>query len=163
VAIGAAHTSGVSYKYVNNPTGDGMVVRYANGVNMVLQRDGWHGSCGVRYEGSEGWVSIADGYSKPEVSNPAWMLDFKKLVNDYIARTQRPMNHVRDFFDCIKSRRSTVSGPEMMHRSMSTVHAANACMWLKHDLRFDPDRQEYVGDSEADRLIARSMRAPYTI
>jgi len=163
VAIGAAHTSAIHYKYVNNPSGDGMVARYANGIDMVLQREGWHGSCGVRYEGTDGWVSIADGYKKPEVSNPAWLLDFNKIVNDYMARTQRPMSHVRDFFNCIKSRRPTVSGPEMMHRSMSTVHAANACMWLKRDMRYNPDREEFVGDEQANRLRARAMRAPYTI
>jgi len=163
VAIGAAHTSAIHYKYVNNPSGDGMVARFANGIDMVLQREGWHGSCGVRYEGTDGWVSIADGYKKPEVSNPAWLLDFNKIVNDYMARTQRPMSHVRDFFNCIKSRRPTVSGPEMMHRSMSTVHAANVCMWLKRDMRYNPDREEFVGDEQANRLRARAMRAPYTI
>ena len=133
VAIGAADTSGIEYTYVNNPTGDGMVVRYANGIKMVLSRGDqwWHGSCGVRYEGTEGWVAIADGYAKPEVSNPAWLADFGKLVNDYMARTRRPMSHVRNLFDCVKSRQPTVANPVVMHRSMSTVHAANICMWLK--------------------------------
>jgi hypothetical protein len=163
VAIGAADTSAIFYGYVKNESGDGMVTHFANGIKMVLQREGWHGSCGVRYEGPGGWVSIADGYPKPEVSNPAWLLDFRKIVNDYIARTQHPMSHVRDFFDCVKSRRPTIAGPEMMHRSMSTVHAANICMWLKRDMQFDPGRQEFVGEVEANRLRSRAMRAPYTI
>ena len=165
VAIGAAHTSAIEYGYVNNPTGDGMVTKFANGVKMVLSRGDkwWHGSCGVRYEGTEGWVAVADGYAKPEVSNPAWLADFGKLVNNYMARNQRPMNHVRDFFNCIKSRRPTVANSEVMHRSMSTVHAANICMWLKRDLRYDPVRQEFVNDEEANRLRARGMRAPWII
>lgn len=163
VAINAADTSAVEYKYVDNPTGDGMVTRFANGVQMVLSRGDqwWHGSCGVRYEGTEGWVAIADGYRKPEVSSPAWMADFSKLVKDYMARTQRPMSHVRDFFNCIKSRRLTVANPVMMHRSMSTVHAANICMWLKRDMKYDPGKEEFVGDVEANRLRSRAMRAPW--
>ncbi|HEY5914674.1 MAG TPA: Gfo/Idh/MocA family oxidoreductase [Verrucomicrobiae bacterium] len=163
VAIGAADTSAIEYKYVNNPTGDGMVTRFANGVEMVLSRGDqwWHGSCGVRYEGSEGWVAIADGYAKPDVSSPSLLVDSVKLVKDYIARTQRPMSHVRDFFDCIKSRRLTVANPVMMHRSMSTVHAANICMWLKRDMRYDPAKEEFVADVEANRLRSRAMRDPW--
>jgi len=167
VAIGAADTSAIEYKYVANDSGDGMVTRFANGIKMVLERDMegkiWHGSCGVRYEGTEGWVSTADGYAEPEVSNPAWMQDFKKLVGDYMARTQRPMSHMRNWLDCIKSRRQTVSGPVMMHCSMSIVHAANVSMWLKRDLRFDPVKEEFVNDEEANRFRSRAMREPWTI
>jgi hypothetical protein len=163
--MGAADTSGIAYHYVNNPTGDGMEILFANGIKMVLSRGDqwWHGSCGVRYEGSEGWVAIADGYARPEVSNPAWLNDFSQIVNDYTARTQRPMSHVRNYFDSIKSRRLTVANPVMMHRSMSTVHAANICMWLKRDLKYDPIREEFVNDAEANRLRTRAMREPWII
>ena len=165
VAIGAANTSAIHYGYVKNDTGDGMVTRFANGIKMVLSRGDqwWHGSCGVRYEGTEGWVSVADGYARPEVSSPALLADFSKLVKDYVARTQRPMSHVRDFLDCIKSRRLTVANPEVMHRSMSTVHAANICMWLKRDMHYDPQKEEFVRDAEANRLRSRAMRAPWMI
>ena len=165
VAIGAANTSAIEYGYVNNPTGDGMVTVFPNGVKMVLSRGDqwWHGSCGVRYEGTEGWVSVADGYSKPEVSSPALLADFSKLVKDYMARTERPMSHVRNLFDCVKSRRLTVANPEVMHRSMSTVHAANICMWLKRDMKYDPVKEEFVNDVEANRLRSRAMRAPWII
>ena len=89
------------------------------------------------------------------------MDDFRKLVDDYKARTQRPMNHVRNFFDCIKSRRPTVANPVVMHRSMSAVHAANICMWLKRDMRYDPVKEEFVNDPEANRLRSRAMREPW--
>jgi len=158
-------TSPVEYQYVNNPTGDGMVTTFANGAKMVLSRGDkyWHGSCGMRFDGPGGWVSVADGYSRPEVSNPALMADFNKIVGDYMARTQRPMSHVRDLFNCVKSRRLTVANPVVMHRTMSTVHAANICMWLKRDLKFDPAKEEFIGDAEANRLRSRAMRDPYIV
>ncbi|HNY25749.1 MAG TPA: Gfo/Idh/MocA family oxidoreductase [Candidatus Sumerlaeota bacterium] len=162
-AINAGDTSAVEYHYVKNATGDGMVARFANGVNMVLQLEGWRGTCGVRYEGSEGWVSVADGYSKPDVSSPSMLGDYKKIVADYQARTQRPLNHVRDFFDCIRSRRLTIANPVVMHRSMTTVHAANVCMWLKRDVRFDPATERFVNDPEADRYLSRAMREPWAL
>ena len=48
-----------------------------------------------------------------------------------------------------------------MHRSMSAVHAANICMWLKRDLTYDPVKEESVNDVEANRLRSRAQRAPY--
>jgi hypothetical protein len=163
--IDALDTSAVEYEYVNNATGDGMVTRFANGVKMVLSRGDkyWRGSCGMRFDGPEGWVAAADGYSKPEVSSPALLADFKVIVADYQARTQRAMSHVRNFFDCVKSRRQTVANPDVMHRSMSTVHAANICMWLKRDLKYDPVKEEFISDPEANRLRSRAMRAPWMI
>jgi hypothetical protein len=50
-----------------------------------------------------------------------------------------------------------------MHHSMSTVHAANICMWLKRDLKYDPAREEFINDAEANRLRSRAMRAPFMI
>jgi len=161
--IDCLNTSPVSYEYVNNPTGDGMVTTFANGVKMILSRGDkyWHGSCGERFDGPEGWVAAADGYSKPDASSPALLADFRKIVRDYQARTQRPMNHMRDFLDCVKSRRLTVANAEVMYRSMSTVHAANICMWVKRDLKFDPEKAEFINDPEANRLRSRAMREPY--
>ncbi len=159
--IDALNTSAIEYRYVKNDSGDGMVTRFANGVQMILQREGWHGSCGMRFEGTEGWVTIADGYDKPEVSSPSLLAEADKLVAEYMERTRRPMNHVRNFFDCVKSRQQTVANPEVMHRSMSTVHAANICMWLKRDMHYDPVKEEFVNDAEANRLRSRAQREPW--
>lgn len=163
VAIGAGDTAAIEYKYVNNKTGDGMEVLFANGIKMVLQLEGWRGSCGVTYEGTEGWVAAADGYSKPDVSSPAMLDDFRKIVYGYVDRNQRPMSHVRDLLDCVKSRRQPVSNPVVMHRTMTTVHAANICMWLKRDMRYDPVKEEFINDAEANRFLSRAMREPWMI
>ncbi len=163
--IDCLNTSATEYHYVNNPTGDEMVTVFPNGVKMILSRGDkwWRGSCGMRFDGPEGWVAAADGYSRPDVSSPKLLADFRKIVADYMVRTQRPMSHVRDFFDCVKSRRQPVANPVVMHRSMSTVHAANICMWLKRDMKYDPVREEFVGDVEANRLRSRAMREPWII
>ncbi len=90
--IDALTTSAVEYQYVKNATGDGMVVKFGNGVQMVLSRGDkyWHGSCGMRFEGTEGWVACADSYKKPEVSKDNLLEDGTKLLADYMDRTQRP-------------------------------------------------------------------------
>jgi hypothetical protein len=68
---------------------------------------------------------------------------------------------VRNFFDCVKSREWTVAKPEVMHYSMGTVHGANICMWLKRDLKYDPAKEEFINDAEANRLRSRAMREPW--
>jgi hypothetical protein len=148
-----------------------MVTRLSNGVKLVLYRQAgsvwdpcqyWSGSCGERFDGTDGWAGAADGYSKPDVSSPALMKDYKKVMAEYTSRTQRPLNHVRDFFNCIRSRRSTVANPEVMFRSMGICLAADICEKLRRNLKFDLVKAEFVGDPEANRLRNRTMRAPYT-
>lgn len=161
--LGCSESSPVEYEYVANDSGDGMVTHFANGVRMILSRGTkhWRGSCGERFDGSEGWAAAADGYAKPEVSSPALLSEFERVIGEYVARTGRSLDHMRNFVDCVKSRQRTVANPEVMHHSMTTVHAANICMWLKRSLKFDPVKEEFVGDEEANRLRSRAMREPY--
>ena len=62
--LDCGETSPVEYEYVDNDSGDGMVTHFANGVKMILSRGNkyWHGSCGERFDGTEGWAAAADGY-----------------------------------------------------------------------------------------------------
>jgi hypothetical protein len=123
----------------------------------------WSGSCGERFDGSDGWAGAADGYSKPDLSSPALLKDYKMVLAAYASRTQRPMNHVRDFLNCIRSRRPTVGNPEVMFQSMSICLAADICEQRKRNLKFDLRKAEFVNDPEANRLRSRAMRVPYTI
>ena len=145
--------------------------RLSNGVKLVLYRcpgsvwepcKYWHGACGERFDGPEGWAGAADGYSQPDVSSPAMLRDFKKVLAEHTGRTQRPMNHVRDFLDCVRSRRSTVANPEVMYRSMCICLAADIREQLKRSVKLDLRTAEFVGDAEANRMRSRAMRSPYS-
>ncbi len=149
-----------------------MVTRLSNGVKLVLYRAPgsvwkkckfWHGACGERFDGPEGWVAAADGYQRPDVSSPKLLSKYREVLAEYTARTQRPMNHVRDFLDCIHSRRDTVANPEVMYRAMSICLAADICEQLKRNMKFDLLKSEFVGDAEANRLRSRAMRVPWQI
>jgi len=165
IGLGCENTSPVEYKYVDNDSGDGMEVKFANGVKMILSRGNkwWRGPCGERFVGTEGWAAAADGYSRPDVSNPSMLGEYKKILSDYVARTGRSLDHMRNLVDCVKSRQQTVANPTVMHRSMSTVHGANICMWLKRTLKFDPVKEEFINDDEANRLRSRAMRSPWRL
>ena len=161
--LGLADTSPVEYEYPADLKGAGMTVRFANGVKLVARCDGWRGSCGVKYEGPDGWVAVADGYEKPDVSSPSLLSDSRKLIQDYLARTQRPLNHVRDFLNCVKTRRNPVTDAVVAHRTMTTNLIMDICLDLKRSLKWDPAKEEFIGDDEANRLRSRAMRAPWQV
>jgi predicted dehydrogenase len=160
-ALGAKHSSAVDYEYGGNANGEGYTAKFANGVKLVLSASGWRGTCGIRYEGSEGWVSVADGYPKPDVSSPALLEEFDKVVRDYQARTQRPMNHIRDFLDSVRRRRPCIASEAVAHRTMTTNHVINLSILLRRNLKWDPEKEQCVNDPEANRMLSRSIRPPW--
>ena len=163
--LGLGESSPVKYEYVANDSGDGMVCHFATGQKLVLSRGDkyWYGSCGERFDGEHGWAGSADGYSAPDVSSPELLEHYDEVVGEYVARTGRALDHMRNFLDCVKSREEPVANPRVMHHSMCTVHAANICMWLERDLEYDPENERFVNDDEANRLLARAQRAPWVI
>lgn len=162
-ALGLADTSPVHYPFIDTPTADGMEMTFANGVVMVQKQEGWRGTCGVRYIGSEEWCACADGYARPEVSNPAILADYNKILQDYLTRTGHVVGHMENFYKCIRNRTVTVANPVVMHRTMSTVHCANIAQWLKRDMQWDPVKEEFINDPEANRLRSRAAREGWQI
>jgi hypothetical protein len=173
-AVDLGNTSPVHYSYVNNPIADGLTMTFANGVKMrSLRQDtwqgangakySWHGSCAIRYIGTEGWCATGDGYSAPDLSNPALLGDLNKIVQNYLLRTGREIDHVRNFLSCVKSRRETAANPTLTHRTMSAVHCGNLAQWLHRDLTWDPVKEEFVNDDEANRCRSRASREGWQI
>ncbi|MDP7639498.1 MAG: Gfo/Idh/MocA family oxidoreductase [Candidatus Hydrogenedentes bacterium] len=157
--------SPTKYEYVDNDTGDGMVCHFANGQKLILSRGDkyWHGLCGERFAGERGWVGAADGYSTTDASSPELLIEYGEVLGEYVARTGRSLDHMRNFLDCVKTREQPVANPSVMHHSMCTVHAANICMWLERDLEFDPETERFINDDEANRLRSRAQREPWVI
>ncbi|MCX7885715.1 MAG: Gfo/Idh/MocA family oxidoreductase [Verrucomicrobiae bacterium] len=165
-----SNVSTIELEY-NNPETT-MMTRLSNGVKLVLFRvpgdvwkpcEYWRGACGERFDSPNGWVAAADGYATPDVSSPALLAEFKKVLAEYTARTQRPFNHVRDFFDCVRSRRQPVANAEVMFRSMCICLAADICNQLKRNLKLDLVKAEFINDPEANRLRSRAQREPWRI
>jgi hypothetical protein len=73
------------------------------------------------------------------------------------------VNHMGNFFDCIKTRRLPISDVASQHRSVSTCHLANIAIRLGRKLRWDPDKELFVGDEAANTWLRREQRKPYQI
>jgi predicted dehydrogenase len=69
--------------------------------------------------------------------------------------------HVRNFLDCVKSREQPIAGLESAHRVATVCHLANISLRLGRGLRWDPAREEIIGDAEAERMLVRTYRGPW--
>jgi len=142
------------------PNERGVVCTYANGVKLIMRDQGWLGlgTCSVRFVGDQGWVETGDsGAMKIE---PESLLSEKKV---FTRVGTSAYTHVANFLDCVKTRRLTRANASVAGQSHIVCHAAYIAWQLGRTLKFDPVKEEFLGDEEANRMRSRATRAPWTI
>ncbi|MBN2291164.1 MAG: Gfo/Idh/MocA family oxidoreductase [Pirellulales bacterium] len=72
-------------------------------------------------------------------------------------------DHMANFVECVKSRKTPVSTVAIQHRTITACHLTNISLRLKRKLKWDPAAQRIIGDKEADSWRSREQRAPYGI
>jgi hypothetical protein len=131
---------------------------YADGVQLTCKTIPT--GIGVRFEGSEGMIQ-ALAYPWTAESEP------KSLVTDKFptgrVRVDQTAAHVRNFLDCVKSRQDPVADVEIGHRSATVCHLGNVAIRLGRDLRWDPQQERFLDDDQANQMLTRPMRAPWTL
>ena len=153
----ADNTAPVEYE---PPGADGRAVaRYANGVKLVMRNDGWLdlGSCPVRFEGDTGWVETADN-GDMVASSPALLAARGAKIGGYPAN-----NHIRDFLNCVKTRGQPRANADVTCHTHIACHAAGIAIFLKRKLAYDPVKNEFIGDAEANRLRSEALREPWRL
>ena len=139
--------------------------RYADGVELecVTRKPFW----GVRFEGTEGWINF--GYDGVK-SHPESIATSKIAAGEMHLPVAVPegatnvgkdliFDHVRNFVAAVKSRRDPIEPVEIGHRSATICHLGNIAMLLKQKIRWDPAKEEIVGNVEAAGMLTRPMRA----
>jgi len=143
---------------------------YANGVTMHIS--GAYPN-GVRFEGSEGWIFVtrgaytvteSDPVSGEAASQPLEASDPKILTSqigtDEIHLYESPEQH-GNWLECIRSRKQPVAPAEIAHRSCSACLVSHIAMKLPRKLFWDPVKERFKNDDEANALLARPQRFPY--
>ena len=137
--------------------GNSIYAQYADGVKLIMRPDGWLGlgTCPIRIEGDEGWIETGDS-GKFAVSSPTLLQNSPPPVNGLDAEP-----HVRNFFNCVKSRQQPSTNASIARHSHIACHAAALSWMLGRKLQFDPVKEEFIGDEEANRMRTRAMRNPW--
>ena len=147
--------------------------KYANGMIMDISNKN---DQGVKWVGTEGWISCKRGPAKVTASDPGSSgnqgksLDASdpKILDSEIGPNEvhlyrSDMEHHRNWLDSIKSRRQPVAPAEIGHRSCSACLISHIAMHTDKKLYFDPDREQFKHNDWANKRLARPQRYPYGI
>jgi len=122
----------------------------------------------LRY--ADGCVIVLDGENRdknvPFLEGPGGKLfrGFESDIpglRDKVAALPDPEPQVTDFAEAVRKRRRFALNERNGHRSCTLVNLGKIAVQLGRPLRFDPDKQEFIGDDEANRLAGQPMRAPW--
>ncbi len=146
------------------------VAEYKNGITMISS--GGYPN-GIRYEGSEGWIFVTRGNYTASASDPvakdrsSKALDASnpKILTSVIKENEIHLykidNQHGNWLDCIKSRKAPISNVEIGHRACSICLITHISMKLGRKLDWDPAKEMFVKDDEANKMLSRSQRFPY--
>ena len=146
----------------HTPTAFNCTFTFADGVTMTCKSSG----AGHRFEGTEG-VLINRGFGSLS-AEPASILDFKagsgavKLFHPLKSPNGGGPEH-RNFLDCVKSREKTYAHEGLGHRAAAFAHIGTIAAKLGRKLKFDPKNEVFIGDDEANKMLARPERDPWTL
>jgi predicted dehydrogenase len=131
--------------------------KYADGVRLIVTS----GTPSLRFEGSEGWVGNRGWRAKLQ-AEPKSILDSVIGPNEIHLYTCRD-GEQRNFLDCVKSRKDCYFPPEIGHRCFTIAHIGNISMLLGRKLRWDPEKEQFINDEQANRMLSRAMRSPWRL
>ncbi len=125
-----------------------------------MRDEGWMGlgTCSVRYEGDEGWIETGDSGQFRNLSRIA-----AHRANRVPSAGTDPSTHIRNFLDCVRTRTPAHANANVAAQSHVVCHAAYIAWQLGRTLKFDPVKEEFLGDEEANRMRSRAMRDPWRI
>lgn len=140
-------------------------LRWASGLKMSYTNTGNPNQQGCKFIGDEGWVHVNRAGISAE---PASLLKrrFKpgetrlhaspEHANPYTA-------HTADFFRSIRTRQDPVSPVEDGQAASTLGNVSDVALRLGRRLSWDPRQDRFVGDDQANSMLSRAQRSPWTI
>jgi predicted dehydrogenase len=146
-----------------------LTFKYANGMLLhhVLDRQDVEqlnllGGDGVTFVGTQG--KIAMFYGSLQATAPPSLRYETIGPNEIHLHECPPGGHeVGDFLTAVRTRQKPGADVEVGHRTVTVCHLANIARWLQRPLKWDPVREEFLGDDEANRMRSRGMREPWSL
>lgn len=117
------------------------------------------GNFGGVFVGERGWVTSMYGGGRIE-GEPASVFEEMGMPRQEMGWGN---DHHANWLECIRTRGRPSTDGELGHRAASIGHLAHIAFKLNRGLRWDPAREEFADDAEANRLRARALREPWRI
>jgi len=139
---------------------------YANGVKMIhmntkialkrAEQFSLNNGLGILFIGDEGWVLVEREFIDAE---PKSLLTATIGPNEI--RLPRSNNHRRNFIESVKSRQQTICPVDTAVRTDTICHLDDIAIRLGRKLRWDPEKEQFINDEQANRMLSRPMRSPW--
>jgi predicted dehydrogenase len=145
----------------NCATGWDVRMKWADGVEMRFV-DGEREPLGVKFHGTDGWVFVLERHLGGDVdAEPKSLL--KRPTEPGEVHLPVSNHHQQNFLDAVRTRTDPIAPVESAVRSDALCQLSDIAMRLGRRLRWDPAREDFVGDAEASRLLSRPCRAPWRL
>ena len=129
---------------------------YENGTPLRVTNQGPNG---VHFYGENGWIFVTRG--KIEASDQKLLDD---PLPDSAERLYASDDHALNFVECIRSRKQPICDAEIGHRSVTVCHLCNISLRLGgRKLKWDPKKEDFVGDAEASAMLSRPARKGWRV
>ena len=144
----------------------------SSGVHMSVSGDYANG---IKFYGSKGWIFVSRGNEQVTKSDPVAKLNdvtalassdpaiIKSVIGADEIHLHESKEQHGNWLECIISRKEPVSPVEMGHRACSTCLLHDMAMVLKRKLYWDPVKERFNNDDEANSMLSRPQRSPYML
>jgi len=145
---------------------------YANGVKMIVSNELPNG---IKFEGSEGWIFVSRGDYQATSTDPvakgekAKKIDAgdPKILTSVIGPNEFHFmvskQHHGNWLESIRDNKQPIAPVEEAHRSCSACLVHHIAMKLGRKVYWDPVKEQFKNDNEANGMLSRNQRFPYII
>jgi myo-inositol 2-dehydrogenase / D-chiro-inositol 1-dehydrogenase len=155
----------------NVPINYHVMMKFAGGVEFEILDNGRNG---IMFEGDQGRIFVNRGtVAGVPVDNlktkPLPREAYRLYPHDNLSRPEKMgkidsiSNHMANFYDCIRSRKTPISSVATQHRVASACHLGNIACRLNRTLHWNPDSEQFINDAEAGQYLKREQRSGYEI
>ena len=87
----------------------------------------------------------------------------KEVIGPEEEHLGRSRGHHLNFIEAVKTRGECTAPVEVGHRTASMCHLTNIALKLGRKLNWDPDKEQFINDAEANRMLIPAMRSPWQV
>ena len=142
------YPDGVQYKF--------LTYKYANGITMTHENFGKMNA--IRFIGTEGELDVQ---RRNLETNPIALK--QKQIGENERHVYFSDNHYKDFLNAMRTTTKPICDVEVGHRTATVCSIGNIAYELKRSLRWDPEKEQFKNDPEANALLSRPMRRNWSI
>lgn len=127
-----------------------LTYKYKN--NVIMTHEKWEWNNAVLFTGTEGEIRIGRGKLE---TTPASVKNI--VIGDAQKQVYKSENHYKDFLNAIRTRTKPICDVETGHRTSTVCNIGNIAYQLKRPLKWNPQKEKFKNDAEANALLKRPM------